>query len=681
MVTPMADHDINWVAPSPLWIDRSLDAGVLGRPAILRFDSDSFMEEFLSLVSYDPAQMAGLVAQPEDWRGILPPAKSASLPAMSTPRLPFRLALNRWNRKKKKLPESSGGENGDGSGESAKPLKLYQPAHQRFYLVSASLVCKQVGLPDRKVDRAGQEQVGFVVRRFMPPNPTETPNPGATGTAEYAFVSTPDGSAWKKITGDPVLDVEQLVPGEEILPLFPVDVQGDEVPRRIFSGLIPASRHEAYTGASEREETNGESGGGDGTVGEHDPRMELFRHDVLEPWKSLLERAASVGGGSDAGDILDNFDFSGVSNLSAKQSKAEKAIYKQTREQIQTVSWYVLLDFAVFLERYLEKVWNAILDPSKAGDLDTTSEKPLYDELGGIQVSGSAFRNALLADTSYGTGDIQTSMRAALAEVVQHKSGLEDVDGLYDRSAPDSLWPDFLFPLADPNSAYTPPLPPTATAPPAAITEEDEKQRFKVDHMADLVRQALPVESDARMPAMAAASKSVMDAGNDAWFAIRCVYQRPECFPVRNETVSEPTELFQFAGFFDPDAPVRPIRIGLPLDITAGGLRKHHRNAGIVVSSLLCGQLKRIRKMTFGDLVLSVLPWPFHKDLPDPGGTGPCADSGGSDWGMICSLSIPIVTLCALILLIIMVSLFDLFFKWIPYLFFCFPVPGLKGKK
>ena len=24
------------------------------------------------------------------------------------------------------------------------------------------------------------------------------------------------------------------------------------------------------------------------------------------------------------------------------------------------------------------------------------------------------------------------------------------------------------------------------------------------------------------------------------------------------------------------------------------------------------------RKITFGDLVLSVLPWPFHKDLPSP---------------------------------------------------------------
>ena len=48
---------------------------------------------------------------------------------------------------------------------------------------------------------------------------------------------------------------------------------------------------------------------------------------------------------------------------------------------------------------------------------------------------------------------------------------------------------------------------------------------------------------------------------------------------------------------------------------------------------------------------------------------------------MICSLSIPIITICALILLIIIVSLFDLIFRWLPYFVFCFPVPGLKGKK
>ena len=33
---------------------------------------------------------------------------------------------------------------------------------------------------------------------------------------------------------------------------------------------------------------------------------------------------------------------------------------------------------------------------------------------------------------------------------------------------------------------------------------------------------------------------------------------------------------------------------------------------------------------------------------------------------MICSLSIPIITLCALILLIIIVTLLDFIFRWLP---------------
>jgi hypothetical protein len=95
-----------------------------------------------------------------------------------------------------------------------------------------------------------------------------------------------------------------------------------------------------------------------------------------------------------------------------------------------------------------------------------------------------------------------------------------------------------------------------------------------------------------------------------------------------------------------------------------------------MISDMLCGQLKRIRKLSLGDLVLSVLPWPFHKDLPRPDDNGPCADS----FGEFCSLSIPIVTLCALIFLIILVALFDLFFKWLPLLFWCFPIKLLSGK-
>ncbi|MBC8076367.1 MAG: hypothetical protein H7Y32_09865, partial [Chloroflexales bacterium] len=164
------------------------------------------------------------------------------------------------------------------------------------------------------------------------------------------------------------------------------------------------------------------------------------------------------------------------------------------------------------------------------------------------------------------------------------------------------------------------------------------------------------------------------------WFVIRCVFERPDCGPLVLPSVSAPTLPFQLAGFFDPDAPARPLRIALPIDTSPAGLRKFDKNTAFMISDMLCGQMDRMGKLTLGDLVLSVLPWPFHKDLP--GGEGaPCQDGAGGSLGMICSLSLPIITICALILLMIIVSLFDIVFRWLPYFLLCFPLPGRAAKE
>jgi hypothetical protein len=62
------------------------------------------------------------------------------------------------------------------------------------------------------------------------------------------------------------------------------------------------------------------------------------------------------------------------------------------------------------------------------------------------------------------------------------------------------------------------------------------------------------------------------------------------------------------------------------------------------------------------------------------GAGGPCNDGGSVSIGMICSISIPIITICALIILMIMISLLDLIFRWLPFFILCFPVPKFKGK-
>ena len=168
-----------------------------------------------------------------------------------------------------------------------------------------------------------------------------------------------------------------------------------------------------------------------------------------------------------------------------------------------------------------------------------------------------------------------------------------------------------------------------------------------MDTLAVLIVRALPLEKPAAEPAVPPASVAPKDAIN-GWFRIRCLYERPACGPLQDDRVSDPTEPFQLAGFFDPDAPARPIRIGLPLDTTPAGLRKFDKQTALVISDTLCGQIKRLKGITFGDLVRSVLPWPLHKDLSAD--SGPCKKgAGGPSFGMICSLSIPIITLCALI--------------------------------
>jgi len=53
---------------------------------------------------------------------------------------------------------------------------------------------------------------------------------------------------------------------------------------------------------------------------------------------------------------------------------------------------------------------------------------------------------------------------------------------------------------------------------------------------------------------------------------------------------------------------------------------------------------------------------------------------GGLSLGWICSFSIPIITLCAFIVLNIFLSLFDLFFRWMMFIKICIPFPKSGGK-
>jgi hypothetical protein len=687
---------VQWTSPSPFWTqaaaatDLPTRRSFLQHPAILRFATDAFMEEFLAALETDPARLRDLQAAPETWRG-----PSAAPPPLTQPPA-FARTLHRLGLAVRRKAGSASALTPNAVATaatitSAAPpmLKLYQPAHQRYYLVTACLVCGRAGLPDRGLNPARQERVSFVIRRLMPPGgvnikaalPTFDPHTWE----EHAFVASPHGNGWQRIAQTTPTAGNVLVPGEEQLPLFAVHFhESDGRRRRLFAGLVPVGKREAYMGAPARMQPD-DPPPVITSQPPPDPRMMLVWTTITEPWKRLLEQAQ-------AARAMQNAPAPGAppSNDAAMPASAKNASVKATREQLQTVSWYVLLDFVKFLEEHMASVWRALRGQTPQPPL-TPEQTTLVTALTNTSLSEAL--TSSLVNSVYDNTRIARTLKDALAAIrggnaaldartaADIEEGLEQAAHSYDREpqAPATLdphWPRFLFPLAD--CVETGPLPP-ASAGDDPNRLEDQLQRL--DHLADLIKAALPAQPTGATPANPIAALPVKDP-REGWFVLRCVFERPMCGPLDPPLVSEPTPPFQMAGFFDPDAPARPVRIALPVDTSPAGLRKFDKNTAFMISDILCGQIDRVKALSLGDLVRSVLPWPLHKDLSAPD-KGPCTTPGDPSLqaGMICSFSLPIITICALLLLIIIVNLLNIIFRWLPYFFICFPLPGFKAKK
>ena len=693
----MSTHPVVWQAPQPLWARfgatsaAAATAADQARPSILRFAADDFMEQVLATLARDPARLDALVARPETWRA--PMAASADLIERTPIPALVQSAARRTLARTPKGAVAATVAEADVSEQAQTrtvPLKLFQPAHQRYYLVSASLVCALPGFPERAVVPGGAEPVNFVLRRLLP---TVT---GGDDLREFAFVKDAGGARWQRVGETDA----RSVAGEELLPAFPLSYRDDAaLPRRLWGGMVPVGRREEYISSDvDRSPAPAFPAGQLQSLGIAAPtapvskmaRVTQFQMEVAEPWKNLIRSAAKAASTED--------DPSPIEDDEEPPEDKRTRVWEFNLQQ-QHTSWLIVLDFADYLDAHLHDLWDVIAANGAGFSSLSQPRKDLYTWLG-TAVMPATLQTALKptdaapVDPRYPPA---SSLRAALQAIRAPgvREALEATELSYTKD-PNSLahpgWPRFHFVLAGlgTTGAIAGPFTQLTSLPASTSTDFADPviapivapEAAEVDRLTALIGRALEAMPETTAPplpfALHVRNALAATVGDPGWFVVRFVYQRRDCGPLHQPVLSAPTQRFQLAGFFDPDAPARPIRIALPLDTSPSGLRKFNKNTAFVMSDMLCGQVQRAKGLGFIDLVRSVLPWPLHKAL-EVGPGGPCSD-GSFSLGMICSISIPIITICALILLIIIVSLLDLVFRWLPYFVICFPVPRFKGK-
>jgi hypothetical protein len=560
-----------WLAPSPLWegLLAARDAPAMRRPVLLRFAEDTFMEVLASTLARDPQRLREFIVREETWK------------------------------------EPAAGLGGSTAAEAGEKLKLYQPAHSRFYLLAATLACEVAGLPDHTVRKEKNEAVSFVLRRIEPREETHRPEDRSAlgairGRAElrnkcdeYAWVTGGSAAGWMAVESD------GLAPDEERQPLFPIPFGENGSRRMLYAGLVPVSRQQTYSGAPAMEQPPGSRAV---PALDADPRMIEFQSRVLDPWVNLTE-------------------------WYEKSSFAQGS--KEVAESCADSTAQILADFADYLETYLPPVWRAVEFESARGlsgsllDLyNAFDEKPEGTKFSLRSMLGKAGRQQRKAAPGSSSQDLKDS-------------------GAHLLLADKRLGAGKLLARKESNR------------------EEKETGKTGPRYIAELVQKALkdvkPVHVEGRLPE----SRPKILPG-ETWYVLYCVYERRQCGPGARPVLSEPSRPFQLASFFDADAPARNLQVALPLDVSPEALSKYDKNVAFLLSDELQKQMKRVKGL---------------KELMDGDVNDPSAQIGA-----ICSMSIPIITICALILLMIMVNLLNIIFRWLPFFMVCFPAPNLKAK-
>lgn len=634
----LTEGHVEWTTAAPLWRLTGDPKVTQNRvkfrtPTILRFASDSFMDEFHNLLNTEPQRLKEYVVAPETWNA--PPNEPVPSPEKSGLALTLtrarNIAVQRLQARGSRVIGATTASSANLDGRRV--LKLYQPVHQRYYMIATCLVCRMLGLPDRKIDAGAQEKASFVMRMLQPRAGADKIAPDPRDCDELALVN----KQWQVVNNP-----ETLVDGEEKHALSPAAyIEDDSRRRRLLVGLIPVGDRERLLQAPQPNPA-----GAAPLPPQVDSRQMLLKTQVIGPLSNLQDVAdravAAIAPDPALADLTDA--------EKAKQQISIPVILRSANDQIQQVSWYVLLDLARYFETYLNDLWKAI--QSGDGSSLNSTLVPLWTMLSGITYSGTTMVTAL--QKAYAAANLLESVKTTYQTVT--KDGSNGTAG----------WPSFLFPFYTVDIGGKHGL--------TGLFNKTDRTNFENKIIAAL-QTLTPTPSNPLPPRVVAQANA--NPQGPIWFTVRCVLERPNCNALTPPLMSEPTAAFQLAAFFDPDAPARPIRIGLPIDTTPAGLRKFDKNTAFVMSDTLCGQVSKMSGVSFGDLIMSVLPFPFHKDL-DAGGGKPCGD--GISAGMVCSFSIPIITIIALILLIIFVKLLDIIFFWMPFFQICLPLPKFSAK-
>jgi hypothetical protein len=512
------EHDVVWRTARPLWPATRGTGHGFEEPAVLRFAGDDFMEQFEAAVSTG-AGLGSLVAGRETWD-----REGAGL--------------------------GTGHDVGPGE-----PITLFQPVHGRFYLTTASLVCRRYGHPDRRVAADRGETVTFLLRRLAAreAGPVDPSEPGTF--VELGWVS----EDWVPV---PPADVHE---GERRHAVFSVSTTSGESSRRLYGGLIPVSGREALT-VTPALDPSAEVDPGDPLAPLADERLR-----ELEPIIVGLQHILTV-------DPADEAQLPG----------AQESLF------------FAMVDLGRWLERHLE-------DPLAPGSTV-------------LGLSARPFAS--------------TDWRRALATVLAHDDDATGAPPLVEGLGWGAMR-DAIRALG----AVPAPGPATATG------------LFRAIQQLDLRRPAGP-EPAPPPPGTGSAA--------DGIYVVRFVYERPRCAPAQRHLLSRASRPFRLAGFHEPDAPARPVRIALPVDPSPGGLRRFPKNVSVVLSSELRKQMARVGPETLR--------------------SGDLATPPRIDLGMVCQLSIPIITICALILLMVIVQILNIVFFWLPLFKICRPVPKGGGR-